>query len=130
MSHFHAAVWIDHRLAHIYKLGFDDVTTETVRNPDTSRIHHKAGSIGAGHSHSNQPYFEALGAELADAKAILIMGPAQAKDEFKNFLESHLTQINARVVGVETLDRETDKEVVAFARKFFAHSDRMTPQRN
>jgi stalled ribosome rescue protein Dom34 len=130
MSHFHAAVWIDHRLAHIYKLNSGNVTTKIIRNPDTGRIHHKAGSIGAGHSRNNQAYFEALATELADAKAILILGPAQTKDEFKSFLESHLTSLNAKVVGVETLDRETDKEVIAFARKLFSRSDRMTPQRN
>lgn len=130
MSYFHAAVWIDHHLARIYRLGLDDETTKTIRNPETGRIHHKAGSIGAGHSHNNQPYFKALAAELADARAILIVGPAQAKDEFKSFLTSHLPALNAQVVGVETLDRETDREVIAFARKFFSHSDRMTPQRN
>ena len=50
--HFHAVVWIDHREAYIYEIGTEGVNELHIKSPDhEGHIHHKAGSVGSGHSH-------------------------------------------------------------------------------
>ena len=128
-AHFHAVVWIDHRVADIYGFGHDDVSHALVKSHGPHRIHHKAGTVGSGHLHDKPDYFRQVAAALAGVKEILVLGPAETKTEFKSFLDAHDPALAARVLAVEPLDRQSEGEIVAFARRFFAHADRMTPQR-
>ena len=126
---FHAAIWIDHRMAQIYGLSRDAGTRTYIKSHAARHIHHKAGSIGSGHPHDPPEYFRQIAAAIGDAREILILGPGQTKIELKTFLDSHNPAVAERVLAVEPFDHESEDEIIAFARKFFAHADRMTPQR-
>jgi len=66
--------------------------------------------------HLNNYYDEVI-SSLGDAKAVLIMGPGEAKGELKKRLErSHL---NGREVDIETVDKLTDHQIVAKVREHF-----------
>jgi hypothetical protein len=41
------------------------------------------------------------------------------------YLDAHDRTLRAKVAGVETVDHPTDREMVAYARKYFKGSDRM-----
>jgi stalled ribosome rescue protein Dom34 len=130
VTHFHSVVWIDHRVAHVYGFGRDGTSQELVKSHGPQHIHHKAGTRdSSGHLRDQPSYFREIAGLLTGAGAILILGPAQTKTEFKTFLDAHAPAVAACVVGVEPLDRESEGEVIAFARNFFARTDRMTPQR-
>jgi hypothetical protein len=130
MTHYHAVVWIDHRVAQIYGLGRDELSREFIKSHGPHHIHHKAGTRdSSGHLHDKPSFFREIADSLTGAGAILIVGPAQTKTELKTFLDVHAPAIAARVVGVEPLDRESEGEVIAFARSILVRSDRMTPQR-
>jgi hypothetical protein len=60
---------------------------------------------------------------------VLIVGPGLAKGELVKHLGSHDPVWRKKIVGVETVDHPTDKEVVAHARKYFRVEDRLRPQR-
>lgn len=126
--HFHAVVWLDHNEARIFEFGGKDVGFQRIRNEKAGHIHHKSGAIGSGHAPVDGEYLAAIAKALGAAREILLTGPASAKTELSRWLDRHAPDIAERVVGVETLDRFTDGEIVAFARKFFARADRMTPQ--
>lgn len=126
--HFHAVVWLDHREARIFEFGGGDVRFQRIRSENAGHIHHKAGSIGSGHAPADADYLAAIAKALAPAREILLTGPANAKTELSRWLDQHAPDIAERVLGVETLDRFRDGEIIAFARKFFAREDRMTPQ--
>ena len=126
--HFHAVVWLDHSEARIFEFGAGEVEFRRVRNEKAGHIHHKAGSIGAGHAPTDREYLAAVAKALDPVHEILLTGPAGEKTELMHWLSEHAPQIAERILGVETLDRSTDGEIVAFARKFFAREDRMTPQ--
>ncbi len=129
MTHqFHAVVWLDHREARIFAFGGGDVQFQRVRSEQPGRVHHKAGSIGAGHATADPDYLAAIAKALGPAREILLTGPAEAKTELTHWLEKHAPDVAERILGVETLDRFTDGEIVAFARRFFAREDRMKPQ--
>ena len=128
-DHFHAVVWIDHREAEVYAFGAGDVQHGTVHHSDSAhRIHHKANSMGSGHAHEDGAYLKSVADALGTAHEIVVCGPSAAKDEFVKWLETHAPQIRARIVGVEAMDHASSGEIVAFAKKYFARKDRMTPQ--
>jgi hypothetical protein len=63
-------------------------------------------------------YYEAVIASLRDAESILIFGPGEAKGELKKRLEK--SNLGGRIVGVETSDKMTDRQIAAKVRQYFA----------
>jgi hypothetical protein len=130
-EYFHAVVWIDHHEARVFHFNADQAEREQVKPEHPVRhIHHKANSVGSGHSAEDQKFYSAVVEAIGGASAVLIAGPASAKHELVKHIERHPSQLLARIAGVETLDHPTDGELLAHARKFFRANDRMAPQRN
>ena len=63
-------------------------------------------------------YYDAVIAIIRDAESILIFGPGEAKGELKKRLEG--LNLGERIVGVETVDKMTDRQIAAKARQRFA----------
>ena len=63
-------------------------------------------------------YYDAVIACLRDAEAILLFGPGEAKGELKKRLERD--KLGARIAGVETVDKMTDRQIAAKVREHFA----------
>ena len=77
----------------------------------------------------NKPFFEDVAKAIADAGAILIVGPAQEKDFFAKFLgRRSIPAIRAHVEGVEKADHPSDGELLDFARRYVKAADHMKPQ--
>jgi stalled ribosome rescue protein Dom34 len=128
--HFHAVIWIDHREARIFHFSPTDVE-KLILHPDhpTRHIHHKANSIGSGHAAEDHDYLQAVTEAIADAGAVLITGPANAKTELVKHIHQHDPQRMKLIAGVETVDHPSDASLVAYARKYFKAADLMQPQR-
>jgi hypothetical protein len=62
-------------------------------------------------------YYDAVMACIRDAESILIFGPGEAKGELKEHLEKH--KLGVRIVGIETVDKMTDRQIAAKVRKRF-----------
>ena len=62
-------------------------------------------------------YYDAVIACFRDAESILIFGPGEAKRELKKRLERE--KIGGRIVGIETVDKMTDHQIVAKVRHRF-----------
>ncbi len=62
-------------------------------------------------------YYDAVIACVRDAKSILIFGPGEAKDELKKRLER--SKLGGRIVGVETIDKMSARQVAARVRQYF-----------
>jgi stalled ribosome rescue protein Dom34 len=131
VTHFHAVVWIDHREARVFHFSPADVERLVLRPDDPTRhIHHKANSIGSGHAAEDQHFLHAVAQSIADAGAVLITGPANAKTELIKHIHQHEPQLMKIIVGVETVDHPSDAELVAHARHYFKIEDPMLPQKN
>jgi len=128
-SHYHAVVWIDHREAKVFQFDATDVDHMTVRSshPD-QHIHHKANSGDSGHAPVDSEFFKRVAQAIAQAGAILITGPANAKTELVGYIKKTQPHLAERISGVETLDHPSDGALVALARSFFKADDRMHPQ--
>jgi stalled ribosome rescue protein Dom34 len=128
-SHYHAIVWIDHHEARVFHFNISEVD-RLVLHPEhpTRHIHHKANSIGSGHAAEDHEFLQHVAEAIADAGAVLITGPANAKNELVKHIERHAPELNTKIAGVETVDHPTDGELVANARKFFHADHQMQPR--
>jgi hypothetical protein len=124
--HYHAVIWIDHREARVFHFNPTDVE-KLVLHPDhpTKHIHHKANSIGSGHAAADNEFLHAVVESVADAHAVLITGPANAKSELVKHIDQHDPELMKLIAGVEAVDHPSDAQLVAFARHYLKAADRM-----
>ena len=129
-EHYHAIVWIDHHEARIFHFNPADVERLVLRPDEPTRhIHHKANSIGSGHTAEDQDFLHQVAVAIAGAGAVLVTGPANAKTELMKHIRDHDPGLEKIIVGVETVDHPSDGALVAHARSYFKLEDRMRPQR-
>lgn len=126
-DHYHAVVWIDHKQARIIHFNVEDADKTKVRDHVVRDRHPQEKRTGH-RIHENKPFFEDVAKTIADAGAILIVGPAQEKDDFARFLAEKHPKSRAHVEAVESADHPTDGEFLDHARRFAKAADRMRPQ--
>ena len=134
MSHYHAVVWLDHRSAHVLHLGPGDMGALNVHPQGSGHllehakhIHHRAGTRTGNHAPDNPIYFNDVVTALGEAHDWLIVGPGTAKQDFMRHLRDHRPELLKCVVGVESADHPTDKQIAANARRYFLGTDRLRP---
>ncbi len=128
-GHYHAVVWIDHRQARIFHFNASDAD-KLVVDPDNPvrHLHHKANSIDSGHAAEDQNFLEAVAKSVADAGAILIVGPSSEKNELVKHIKDRHPEMVIKIEGVEPVDHLTDGELLAYARRYLKTADLMRPQ--
>jgi hypothetical protein len=127
---FHQMVWIDHQVARLYGATREDLVELTVihaADEGRGHVHHKAGTMGPGHVDLRHNYLKDVATALQDARELLIVGPADAKHQLKNYLAANAPILAQRVVGVEPMDKCSAGDLQAFASLFFRQADRMRP---
>ena len=119
-GHFHAVVWIDHHEARVFHFSASESDVVVVHPRDPVRhIHHKANTIGSGHAPEDPDFLQHVTDALADAGAILVVGPANEKLALINHIDRRAPALKPKIRGVETVDHPTDGEILALARRFF-----------
>lgn len=122
--HRHVAVWVDHAEARVFHLTEDSFTETTVHALEPTT--HLRSKHGAGrHAEDRGPFYGEVAHALADADEILVVGPGTAKLELVKYVHKHAHQLVSKIVGLETVDHPTDRQLVAHARKVFLAADRM-----
>ena len=128
-------VWIDHRKAVIAIIAGK---TEEVRQVTSNMEKHVRYSGAAQEDsaedqrdkrftgHLNKYYDQVIGC-IRHADAILIFGPGEAKIELEERLGREA--LRGRIVGVETVDKMTDRQVAARVRQRFLKSKRKIRKR-
>ena len=104
-------VWIEMNEAKVFNI--------KSRGPVVKKFHrHEEGRKNC------EKFFHEIAGAIQDADEILLMGPSLTKDHFKSHLERHHHQgLANKVVGMLTLDIQTDPQLMARSRKFFKKSD-------
>jgi len=119
-------LWIDHRKAVIVTITSDLEEIKSITSDVEKYVRFSGGAQKDSEEdqrdrrftgHLNKFYDEVI-SFIRDAESILIVGPGEAKVEFKKRLESE-TQIG-RVVGLETADKMTDSQIAAKVREHFS----------
>lgn len=120
----HTALWIDHHQARLFALEGEDLRSDVL----VSHRHHAEHTHRreeSDHAEADARFLDEVTAALGTADSILVVGPSTAKLELLRHLHRRAPTIEARVVGVETVDHPTDGQFVAYARRYFRASDRL-----
>ena len=126
MSLNHAVIWIDHQEAHVMFLSEAASEAEVIRSKSSHQhLHQKAGVVGSGRLQLDERYLHSVINSVNESKEILVLGPGSAKLELIKHAHHHDPKVAANIVGVETVDHPSDKEILAYARKFFYKADQM-----
>src|SRR5258707_5094393 len=111
-------LWIDHREAVIVTLQDQAEDIQRVESNVEKRVRYSGASdANQGPSHNDgaedqrdrrieghlDHYYDEVMAHMQDATAVLIMGPAEAKNEFEKHFEKHNPTV--KIVNVEAADR-------------------------
>ncbi len=142
MTTYHAVVWLDGLEAHVLMFDREHVESQRIK----SRTHHKAtgGHVGShqlmhgrgdsasghhspqgGHAETGTGYFGQIAQALEGVHEILLAGPAQTKDDFRDYCKHNVKALDKAIVGVVITDHPTDPQVVALAKKYFLKFDKM-----
>jgi stalled ribosome rescue protein Dom34 len=125
----HTVVWMDHREAHIISFDLErEVESRVHAHHTPAHLHHKANTRGSDQAPVDQTFLKDIVEAVKHSGYILLTGPANAKNEWCKFAESHYPQVFQKIVGIEALDHPSDGQLVAVARKFMRASDRMHSQ--
>jgi hypothetical protein len=120
-------IWIDHREAFVVFVGAGSEETERIKSGLEKHVRfsgHAASEEGYADDQRDRQfaahldrYYDAVIAHVRDATSILIFGPGEAKGEFEKRLASK--GLGARIIGVETTDKMTDRQIAAEVRQHF-----------
>ena len=128
-----AGLWIDHRKAVIVLITDKGEETKLIISKAEKQLRRSGDSPLKGPYEAQQVpledsrqrlftgnlniYYDAVIACLRDTDAILIFGPGEAKGELKKRLVKN--KLGGRIVGVETVDKMTDRQIAAKVRQHF-----------
>ena len=120
----HLAVWIDNMEARIFAVDADQVGRTVVHapGPHIHRHLHEQEMKTRNHPDDEHRYFHEVASALEGTGKVLLVGPSHAKLHFLRYLQSKAPSIEARIVGVETVDHPTDAQLVAHLKHYF-HED-------
>ena len=126
-------LWIDHRKAVVVTVTDEGEETRLIRSSVERHVRYSGGS------HSKNPdapqdvsaedtrdrrcseqlsrYCDEVISYIRDADSIQIFGPGEAKGELEKRLKSH--ELGGRIVGIETVDKMTDRQIAAKVRQRF-----------
>jgi len=126
-------LWIDHRKAIIVAVTDKGEETGLIISQVEKQLRRSGDSpLKGSHEPSQVPaddsrqrtltghlniYYDAVIACIRDAEAILIFGPGDAKGELKKRLERN--NLGGRIIGIETVDKMTDRQIAAKVRQHF-----------
>jgi hypothetical protein len=126
-------LWIDHRKALIVALTDKGQVTRLVISKVDKQLGRSSGirsttryeplQVPADDSREKKLttsltiYYRAVIASIRDAESILVFGPGEAKGELEKRLQRD--GLGARIVGMETVDKMTDRQIAAKVRAYF-----------
>jgi stalled ribosome rescue protein Dom34 len=118
------ALWIDHDEARVFRVDAKTFDETTVHSADQHIHRHPEDDKTRTRNHPDDEhrFFHEVAATLAGADEILLVGPSVTKLRFLRYVQKEVPALDQRVVGVETADHPTDRQLVAHVRHYF-HSD-------
>jgi hypothetical protein len=122
-----AGMWIDHRQAFVVFVGEGAEETQRIESGMEKHVRysgHAASEEGSADdqrdrqftAHLNK-YYDDVISHIGDAESILLFGPGEAKGEFEKRLANK--GLGGRIVGVETVDKMTDRQIAAKVRQHY-----------
>jgi stalled ribosome rescue protein Dom34 len=118
-------IWIDHRKTVIVSVADKGEETILIRSGMEKHVRYSGAAQEDSAEdqrdtrftgHLNK-YYDRVISSIRDAESILILGPGEAKVELEKRLKKEA--LGGRVVGIETVDKMTDRQIAARVRQQF-----------
>ena len=118
------AVWIDHDEAKLFHVRRRPSTRRAVHSPNHHVHRHPKAEETRTHNHPDDEhhFFREVASALAGAEKILLLGPSVTKLHFLRYVQKHAPTLEPHIVGIETADHPTDRQLVAHIRQYFHES--------
>lgn len=117
-------LWLDTQEAKLFKLVPQEAQKQHLKMHGHKHFKHPHGKHEGHHHPDAERFYAEVAQSVKDASELLIMGPGEAKTQFKHHLDKHFkSTIAEKVVGIETVDHPTDNQILERARKFFKNYD-------
>lgn len=122
-----AGLWIDHREAIVVLIGDNAEEMTRIESGVKKHVRFSGGNQSEEGSADDQrdrqfaahlaTYYDEVIAHVRDAESIWLFGPGEAKGELEKRLASK--GLGGRIVGIETTDKMSDRQIVARVREHF-----------
>jgi stalled ribosome rescue protein Dom34 len=124
-------LWIDHKQA--YLIWNEDGKVEVIPSRIEPPAHYSGGTQLGGKQNQKadiearrsdrfklqiNKYYQQVITAIKDASSIFVMGPGEAKVEFQKAIKKS-KDLHKRLLKVETTDKMTKNQMVAYVRKFY-----------
>jgi hypothetical protein len=120
MTMFHAVAWVDHQGAQILHFDAEHIQSQKVKAHSHHTRQH-GSSVRTEHE-----YYAGVCDARAGVPEVLVVGPKTGLADFRHYVEKHGASAGKQIVGWEVIERATENQLVAFARKYFLKYDRMS----
>ena len=120
----HAVVWIDQKEARIFEVDADKVEEALVHaaGPHIHRHANEEDLRERHHPDDEHRFFGEVARALQAHGQVLVVGPSMTKLRFFRYVQRQDHALEARIVGIESADHPTDKQLVAHLRDYFHES--------
>ncbi len=103
-------VWIDHHKAFIFDYQKDGIHESKLEPKHDGKVTQEF----------LRKFYHQVAESLKNAEAILVLGPGQAKEEFKNHCEEHHAHVNQAIIKVESMkDHPTEAQILKISNEIF-----------
>ena len=118
---FPLAIWMDGAEAKVFHIRAETVDESVIQSPARHIHRHPKDHKTRIHNHPDDQhaFFRDVAASLDGEGPILIVGPSVTKLLFFRYLLKNNPAVEARVVGLETVDHPTDRQIIAHVRDYF-----------
>ncbi len=118
-------LWMDHRETVVVIVTDEGEETKRITSNMEKHVRFSGGAQAVSEEDTQDKkysghldkYYDKVIACIGDAESILIFGPGEAKGELRKRLESK--ELGGRIVGVETVDKMTERQIAARVRQRF-----------
>ncbi len=131
----YAGIWIDHEKAFIVSIAGDQITINNIVSNVDGHIRLSGGSRTStpygpqeGPSEGRREerrrqklhqYYKEIIRIISEAEGFFIFGPGEAKTELIKEMNKS-KDLSSRIVGIDTTDKMTERQIKAKVRKYFA----------
>ena len=124
MSLLHAVVWTDHQSAEVLQFDHEQVLATKLKAHTHNTAQHGSAV------RSEHEFFDALCDALDGVNEVLVTGSRTAIADFRHYADKHRPQTAAHIAAYEVVDRPSENQLVALARKYFlAHPTMVKTQK-
>jgi stalled ribosome rescue protein Dom34 len=115
------AVWMDGNEARVFDVGASRFGESWFYSPNHHVHRHPKDEETRTHNHPDDEhrFFRDVADALAGADQVLLVGPSVTKLRFFRYVQKRVPDLEPRIVGLETADHPTARQLVAHVREYF-----------